>query len=99
MGWNWRDALWAELDDEDEVRRYVKAGEWITYVTQTLLPELRKARRRAVVDILARDGWDALRLAETVGSRRTTIQRLAEEGRALAREERHEEARLEQEAA
>lgn len=91
----WQNQLWEELRGEDAVDRYVKSGEWITYVTQTLLPELRKERRRAVIEVLSREDWDALRLAETVGSRRTTIQRLAEEGRALARDE----ARYEQEAA
>ena len=92
MELSWQDRLWHELGEQDEVARYVKTGEWITYVTQTLLPELRKERRRAVVDLLAKDGWDALRLAETVGSRRTTIQRLAEEGRALLREEQRSHA-------
>lgn len=91
MGWTWKDSLWEDLSQRDEIDQFVTTGEWITYVTQSLLPELRKARRRAVVDLLKRDGWDALRLAETVGSRRTTIQRLAEEGRAILREEQRQE--------
>ena len=95
MGWTWQDQLWSDLRERDEVNRFVTTGEWITYVTQTLLPELRKERRRAVVELLSREDWDALRLAETVGSRRTTIQRLAEEGRAILREESREAARLE----
>lgn len=99
MGWNWRDALWEDLSQRSEVDRFVTTGEWITYVTQSLLPELRKERRRAVLDLLKKDGWDATRVAETVGSRRTTIQRLAEEGRALIRDENREAARLEREAA
>lgn len=100
MGWNWKDALWEDLQQRDEIDRFVTTGEWITYVTQELLPQLRKERRRAIVDLLKQDGWDALRVAETVGSRRTTIQRLAEEGRAMIREEDLQKVRaLEQEAA
>lgn len=99
MGWTWRDQLWEDLRDRSAVDRFVTSGEWITYVTQQLLPQLRRERRQAVLDLLAQDGWDALRIAETVGSRRTTIQRLAEEGRALLREEERQEQRLEQEAA
>lgn len=98
MGWNWKDALWEDLRQRDEIDRFVTTGEWITYVTQELLPALSNERRRAVVTLLKQDGWDALRIAETVGSRRTTIQRLAEEGRALIRNEDLQNVR-EQEAA
>jgi hypothetical protein len=92
----WQEQLWTELGQRDAVDRFVTTGQWITYVTQELLPELRKERRHAVLDAVRQEGWDSLRLAETVGSRKTTIDRLLEEGRAL---QRQEERLTQQEAA
>ena len=81
----WEKTLWAELDQLDEEDRIVVAGEWIVRITRQLLPELGVRRREAVLAVLARPGWDATRLAETIGSRRPTVTRLAEEGRARKR--------------
>lgn len=82
----WEEAMWAELEAMAPEDRIVVAGEWITALTQQVLPALGKARRVAVVEVLAKEEWDALRLAETIGSRAGTIARLAEEGRAILRQ-------------
>lgn len=87
---SWQSQLHLELGEMGAVDRFTASGAWITEMTQTLLPELRRERRMAVLELLAQDDWDPQRVAETVGSRRTTIQRLAEEGRAMLRDEARE---------
>lgn len=82
---DWEKRLWEELADLPQEEQIVRAGEWIVAITRDLLPALGNLRRTTVLEILARPNWDATRLAETIGSRRTTITRLAEEGRARAR--------------
>ncbi len=83
---DWETALFRELDSMSDVDQIVACGEWITYMTQELLTTLAKRRRHLVVGTLTRPDWDATRLAETIGSRRGTIMRLAEEGRRVERE-------------
>lgn len=82
----WEQVMWDELAAMDPVDQYVATGEWITRMTQVLLPRLGTVRRQAVLAAVGREGWDAVRLAETVGARPTTIKRLVEEGRAARRE-------------
>jgi hypothetical protein len=82
---DWVDAMWKELDELPDTEQFIATGAWITRMTQELLPQLGLRRRTIVLDILAREDWDATRLAEETGSRRTTITRLAEEGRAALR--------------
>lgn len=77
----WSLLLWTHLDQLDGPDRVKTSGDWIIYVTQTLLPELAEYRRRQAANVLDRDGWDAQRLAETIGSRTVAITRLAKEGR------------------
>jgi hypothetical protein len=74
--------MWAELDDMAPEDQVVACGEWITKMTQEVLPKLGKVRRQRIVEILHQEGWDAIRLAETIGARPSTISRLASEGRA-----------------
>jgi hypothetical protein len=81
----WEKELWQELETLPEEDRVVVAGAWIVDITRKLLPALAGYRREAVLAVLDRPGWDATRLAETIGSRRTTITRLAEEARAKQR--------------
>lgn len=85
----WEEALWEELEALPDTQQIITAGEWITYLTQELLPRLGKHRRQKVLDLLAQPDWDATRLAESIGARRNTIVRLAEEGRAANRESRN----------
>lgn len=90
MSMDWREALWAELDAQDPVTQIMTTAEWTAYITRELLPALGVRRREKVVEVLAQPGWDATRLAETVGGRRTTFTRLNQEGKAVMREARHD---------
>lgn len=87
MAWDWEEAMWAELRSQSPTDQIVTAGEWITLIQQSIVAELAKVRRDQVLDLLAQPGWDATRIAESIGARRTTITRLAEEGRAARRED------------
>lgn len=82
---DWEGHLLHELNTMTEIEQIVACGEWITFMTQELLTQLADRRRAMVVAVLSREDWDAARLAETIGARRNTIQRLAEEGRFLAK--------------
>jgi hypothetical protein len=90
----WEEELWAELDAMPQTEQIIQAGGWITHITQRLLPELGRRRRQVVLEVLAAPDWDATRLAEEIGARRSTITRLAEEGRAAAREDRKRDEAL-----
>lgn len=84
---DWVDAMWKELDELPDTEQFIATGAWITRMTQELLPQLGLRRRTIVLKMLAQEDWDATRLAEETGSRRTTITRLAEEGRAALRKD------------
>lgn len=84
---SWEETMWAELAALSDTDQIVTAGEWIAQMTKVILPGLAAVRREKVLQLLAEPEWDATRLAETIGSRRSTITRLAEEGRAQRREE------------
>lgn len=84
----WEKALWEEFEEVDSLHQIVLAGEWITRMTQVLLPQLGIRRREEVINVLAQPDMDATRLAEELGTRRTAINRLAEEGRAALKRRR-----------
>jgi hypothetical protein len=86
----WEEMMWAELEAQPDTEQIITCGEWITRMTQHLLPALGRKRREKVLDALAQPEWDYTRLADTIGARRATILRLAEEGRAMSRKERNE---------
>lgn len=88
---DWVQSMWSELDSMTPEERIVATGEWISMITRVVLPGLASRRREEILDVLAREGWDARRLAETIGTRTTTINRLADEGRAMRRRPRQEE--------
>ena len=87
MAWAWEEAMWAELDSQSKTDQIVTAGEWITRIQQSIVADLAQVRRNRVLELLADPDWDATRIAESIGARRTTITRLAEEGRAARRED------------
>lgn len=87
----WEEAMWAELDELTEPEQIIMTGAWITHMQQVVVAQLAARRRTRVLDLLAQ-GWDATRIAEEIGSRRNTITRLAEEGRAALREQHRNEA-------
>lgn len=80
--------MWQELDALPPAQQIVTCGEWITRMTQTLLPALGTRRRDMVLEALRAPEMDYSTLADTIGARRQTIVRLAEEGRAAARGQR-----------
>lgn len=81
----WEEMMWAELEAQPDTEQIITAGEWITRMTQSLLPALGRHRRDKVLEVLDRPGWDYTMLADSIGARRQTIVRLAEEGRAARR--------------
>jgi hypothetical protein len=81
----WEDALWDELANMSSVDQVKATATWIADITHSLLPALAAKRREQILFTLNLPGWDSQRLAETIGSRRTTISRLAEEARREAR--------------
>lgn len=88
MSPKWEEAMWAELDALPDTEQLTATASWITLMQQDLVVKLAQRRRETILKLLASPDWDATRLAETIGARRNTITRLAEEGRAYAREHR-----------
>lgn len=82
----WQEALWAELDELDTIEQIKVTAAWIEEITHVVSPALARRRREKVLEALAQDGMEPTALAETIGSGRNAIKRLAEEGRANARE-------------
>lgn len=83
---NWQETMYAELDQMDALQQFVTCGDWITQMQQTLVPALAERRREKLVEAADSNGNDYLQLAETIGSRRATVERLVNEGRARIRE-------------
>jgi hypothetical protein len=79
----WGEVLWAHFDHLTPPEKIRLTGAWIGYITHTLLPELGEARRVAIADLLEDPDWDPQRVAETIGSRKDAVRRLAKEGRKL----------------
>jgi len=84
----WEEAMWAELDALPEAERIVAMAENITRMSQHLLPLLGRERRTLAVQLIESKKYSYSSLAESIGSRIGTVQRLVEEGRRLLREER-----------
>lgn len=82
----WETVLWSMLDNMDPLERIKQSGALITYLASEMLPALASYRRNAILEQLREPGWDATRLAESIGSRRNAINRLAGEGRRLLRD-------------
>jgi len=78
----WEYAIKSELIDLPLEERFVRAGELISRITYSLLPDLGAMRRDCIVD-LADNEWETMRIAEHFGMRRSTVIRLLEEGRAV----------------
>ncbi len=83
----WEEAMWAELDALPEAERIVVMAENITRMSQHLLPLLGRERRTLAVKLIESKTYSYSSLAESIGSRIGTVQRLVEEGRRLLREE------------
>lgn len=85
---SWPTQLWAELDIRAPQHQFITAGDWITYITQTLLPELGIRRRENVLELLSLDGSTVATVAAQLGMRRSTVARLVEEGRSARKHQR-----------
>lgn len=82
---DWEEAMWAELRSQPKEEQVILAEEFISTMSHRLLGELANARRLAVVELIEGQHYTYATLADTIGSRPGTIRRLAEEGRALRR--------------
>jgi predicted XRE-type DNA-binding protein len=83
----WLTALRAELDELDATDRFLVVGEWITYISLKLLPDLAARRRGAVLELLEANGATNSSVAAVLGIRKPTIDRLVEEGRSAKKRE------------
>jgi hypothetical protein len=82
----WEDQLWTELTEKSELDRIVMAGDVITRMMRDILPALADMRRSTIVDLIETGGYNATRLAESIGARPGTVARLIEEGRKKRRQ-------------
>lgn len=76
----WIDEMWAEINRLPKVDQLIRTSEIITLITMQLQPALGAHRRQVVLDLLAA-GMDSQSVAELSGMRRSTVVRLAAEGR------------------
>lgn len=82
----WANTLWTELNEMGQEDQIIASGDWITYITGELLVQLGRHRRLAIVEALKGDIDEGV-LADRIGGRRTTLQRLAAEGRTIRKHE------------
>lgn len=77
----WEQQLWAEIEALPIEQRVIVYAEAIMYITRELLSKLGDRRRELILQMLDQPDMDAMKVAELIGSRRKTVQRLADEGR------------------
>lgn len=82
----WEETMWAELEALPEAERIVAIAENITRMSQGLLPLLGDERRLLAVRLVESKRYSIATLADSIGSRVGTVQRLVEEGRRLLRD-------------
>lgn len=82
----WQETMWKALEEMAPLERFVACGAWITEMQQDLVPRLADSRRLALVEAAEANDNDYLELAEKVGTRKATVERLVNEGRAVRRE-------------
>lgn len=82
----WEKVLYAELEALPPAQRLIRYGELIMYLGRDLQSRLADERRELLLEILADPAIDDTRLAEMIGTRRTTIRRLKVEAKRAAKE-------------
>lgn len=82
----WQEAVWEELEALEPLERFVACGAWITQMQQEVVPELAERRRLALVQAAEDYDNDYLKLAELIGTRKSAVERLVNEGRAVRRD-------------
>lgn len=83
----WEKVLYEELMALPPAQRLIRYGELIMYLGRDLQSRLADERRTLLLEILAQPGMDDTKLAESIGTRRTTIRRLKVEAKRMAREQ------------
>jgi hypothetical protein len=78
--------MWAELEEMDPLQQFVACGEWITIMQQQLVPALAERRRVKLMEAAEAVENDYYLIAERIGSRKGTVERLINEGRAQRRD-------------
>jgi hypothetical protein len=81
----WEETMWEELDAMTPLEQFVACGEIITRMQQTHVPALAERRRVKLVEEAETQDHDYLGIAEQIGSRKATVERLVNEGRAALR--------------
>jgi fatty acid desaturase len=84
----WETQLWDELNSLPVQQQIVVSGQIMTHITHHLLTELAEFRRDAALRAVEELGQDPASVAESIGSRRSVIERLAADARAAKREKR-----------
>jgi hypothetical protein len=85
MSWKWQETMWSELDELEPLEQFAVSGEWITQMQQGLVPALAERRRAKLIEATEAVGGDYYLIAERIGSRKATVERLVNEGRAQKR--------------
>ena len=85
MSGKWQEAMWAELAELEPLEQFAVSGEWITEMQQNLVPALAGRRRAKLIEATEEAGGDYYLIAERIGSRKATVERLVNEGRAQKR--------------
>lgn len=80
---SWETVMWRDLNALPEEEQFIAAGAWIAHITQVILPALGLHRREVILRLIEERGWDTTQVAEQLGSRKATVIRLADEGRAF----------------
>jgi hypothetical protein len=81
----WQEVMWAELDGLSPLQQFAISGEWIVEMQQDLVPALSRRRRAKLIEAVEEAGGDKYKIAELIGSRKATVERLVNEGRAQKR--------------
>ena len=76
---SWETTLWDELEALDSDQQIIQSGTTISYITSTLLPKLADYRRQVIQTEMRKPGTTAGTLADRIGTRASTIKRLAAE--------------------
>ena len=84
---SWENALWNELEALTPDQQIIQSGTTISYITSTLLPKLADYRRATIQTEMRKPGTTAGTLADRIGTRASTIKRLASEAHQRSRSE------------
>ena len=84
---SWEEAMWAELEAHPKVDQITLADEWGIHMSRQLLTALARHRRLVIVALIDSGEYTYTTLADTLGVRVQAVKRLAEDGRAILKQE------------